>query len=229
MPRSASVTLLSQARVRIQSAACAHRAPVLESSLSEALAPALDQLFHQGRTLHGWTDRPVEQALLVRLYETLRMAPTAFNSQPLRLIFVTSPEAKERLVPALQPSNVEQTRQAPVTAIVAFDTAFHTHLTTLLPQWPVAAAHVGGLPAPAREQIGIVNASLQAGYLMIVARGLGLDVGPMTGLDTTKVDAAFFADGSAKTIMCINLGYGAAETLRPRGPRLDFDMACSIA
>jgi 3-hydroxypropanoate dehydrogenase len=201
----------------------------LEFFLSEALAPALDQLFHQGRTLHGWTDRPVEQALLVRLYETLRMAPTAFNSQPLRLIFVTSPEAKERLFPALQPSNVEQTRQAPVTAVVAFDTAFHTHLTTLLPQWPVAAAHVGGLSAPAREQIGIVNASLQAGYLMIVARGLGLDVGPMTGLDTTKVDAAFFADGSAKTIMCINLGYGAAETLRPRGPRLDFDMACSIA
>jgi hypothetical protein len=91
VPRSASVTLLSQARVRIKSARRAHRAPVLESSLSEALAPALDQLFHQARTLHGWTDRPVEQALLVRLYETLRMAPTAFNSQPLRLICVTSP------------------------------------------------------------------------------------------------------------------------------------------
>lgn len=197
--------------------------------MSDALAPALDQLFLQARTLHGWTDRPVEQALLVRLYETLRMAPTAFNSQPLRLIFVTSPEAKERLFPALQPSNVDQTRQAPVTAIVAFDTAFYTHLTTLLPHWPVAADHIGGLPAPARAQIGIVNASLQAGYLMIVARGLGLDVGPMTGLDTTKVDAAFFADGSAKTIMCINLGYGATETLRPRGPRLDFDTACSFA
>jgi len=197
--------------------------------MSDALAPALDQLFHEARTLHGWTARPVEQALLVRLYDTLRMAPTAFNSQPIRLVFVSSTEGKERLFPALQPGNVEQTRQAPVTAIVAFDTAFHTHLTALLPHWPVAADFIGGLPTPAREHIAIVNASLQAGYLMIAARGLGLDVGPMTGLDTTKVDEAFFADGSAKTIMCINLGYGDASTLRPRGPRLSFDQACSFA
>jgi 3-hydroxypropanoate dehydrogenase len=185
----------------------------------------LDQLFFAARTHNGWLAEPVSDETLERLHGLLKMGPTAANSQPVRLLFVKSAQAKERLRPALDTGNVEKTMAAPVTAVVAFDSAFHEKMPRLFPHVPglgekLAASPDGG------EQMARFNSTLQAGYLILAARSLGLDCGPMAGFDREKVDAEFFADGRWKSTLLINLGFGDATKLRPRLPRVEFAEAC---
>ncbi|MEZ4399204.1 MAG: malonic semialdehyde reductase [Kofleriaceae bacterium] len=189
---------------------------------------ALAQLFLAARTHNAWQARAVDDAVLQRVYELARMAPTAANSQPLRVVFVKSPEAKARLRPALDAGNVDKTMAAPVTAIVAFDTAFHEHMGTLFPHAPAVGAAMAGMPEAARTTFLYRNGSLQGAYLMLAARALGLDCGPMSGFDAAKVDAAFFADGRWRSNFLCNLGYGDDAKLFPRSPRLGFADACRI-
>jgi 3-hydroxypropanoate dehydrogenase len=187
-----------------------------------------DQLFLNARTHNGWVDRSVDDGVLRRLYEVARLAPTALNSQPVRIMFVRSGEAKARLQPALAGGNIDKTMTAPVTAIVAYDSEFHTKLTRLAPQIPDAVNRIAGMEPEAREQMAKMSATLQAGYLILAARGLGLDCGPMNGFDAKKLDAEFFPDGKWRSILLVNLGHGDPARLSPRAPRLDFDEACRI-
>ena len=186
-------------------------------------------LFTQARTFSAWLDQPVEDALLRQLYELVRTGPTSANSQPLRVVFVKSPEAKQQLREALTPMNVEKTMTAPVTAIIAFDAAFHLKLTKLFPARPEMKERLGGLPPAEYERLAAQSSTLQAGYLILAARALGLDCGPMGGFNAAKVNELFFPDGAWKTTLLINLGYGDTTKLHPRLPRLDFGEACRIA
>jgi 3-hydroxypropanoate dehydrogenase len=185
-------------------------------------------LFTAARTHHVWQDQEVDDALLKRLYDLTRMGPTSANTQPLRVVFVKSAAAKEKLLPALAPLNVEKTRTAPVTAIIAFDTQFFEKIPKLFPARPEMRDQQAARPVEAREKMATQSATLQAGYLIMAARALGLDVGPMGGFDAAKVDAAFFADGKWKTTLLINLGHGDTSKLHPRNPRLEFEEACRI-
>lgn len=187
------------------------------------------RLLLDARTHNGWLDHPVDDALLRRLYELVRMGPTAMNCQPVRLLFVKSQEAKERLRPALAAGNVDKTMAAPVTAIVAYDAEFYMKLAKLVPHSPDAAKKIGGMDPEARRRMALLSATLQGGYIILAARGLGLDCGPMGGFDAAKVDAEFFPDGAWKSIYLLNLGHGDPSKLHPRAPRLDFDEACRIA
>ena len=187
------------------------------------------QILLDARTHNGWIDRPVDDAVLRHLYELARMGPTAMNCQPVRLLFVKSREAKERLRPALAAGNVDKTMVAPVTAIVAYDSAFYLKLAKLAPHLPGADTQIGGMAPEARRRMALLSATLQGGYVILAARGLGLDCGPMGGFDAEKVDAEFFPDGAWKSIFLLNLGHGDPAKLYPRAPRLDFDEACRIA
>lgn len=189
-------------------------------------ADAWNLLFNNARTHTWWQDRAVEPALLRRLYELARMAPTSANANPGRFVFLTSPEARERLRPALSEGNVRQTMSAPVTVIVAHDLEFYEKLPVLFPHTD-ARSWFAGKPDAIRTT-AFRNGTLQAAYLMLAARGLGLDCGPMSGFDAQRVDDEFFPDGRWKANFLINLGYGDASHLRPRNPRLDFDEACLI-
>lgn len=188
----------------------------------------LSLLFTEARTHNGWSDAPVDDSLLRRLYELTRWPPTGGNSQPLRVVFVRSAAAKERLRPALAPLNVEKTMTAPVTAILAYDAAWYEKLPQLVPARPEMHARMTALPSDARNRLAQQSATLQAGYLILAARALGLDCGPMGGFETDKVDAEFFPDGAWRTILLVNLGHGDATHLRPRNPRFGFDEACRI-
>jgi 3-hydroxypropanoate dehydrogenase len=188
---------------------------------------ALELLFLNARTHNGWQDRPVEDDLLRQLYTLARMAPTATNTSPMRLVFVKSREAKEQLKPCLAPGNVDKTMNAPVTAIVAYDTEFHEKMPKLFPARDMRTQLLGQ-SAEARQQMAFMNSTLQGAYLILAARGLGLDCGPMAGFDNAKVDAAFFRDGKWKSNFLLNLGYGDPAKLYPRNPRLDFDEACRV-
>ncbi|RKG94412.1 malonic semialdehyde reductase [Corallococcus carmarthensis] len=190
-------------------------------------AGALEQLFTEARTYPGWQDRPVTDETLRRIYELARMAPTAVNSQPVRLVFVKSREAKERLKPALSPGNVDKTMQAPVTVIVAYDTAFHEQMPKLFPARDMKSVFAAMTPE-AREQSAFMNGSLQGAYVILAARALGLDCGPMGGFDKAKVDEAFLLGTGWKSNFLINLGYGDAAKLFPRNPRLSFEDACRL-
>ena len=185
-------------------------------------------LLVDAQTHYHWLDEPVDDAVLRRLYELARMAPTAMNCQPVRLVFVKSREAKERLRPALAPGNVDKTMAAPVTAIVAYDTHFYTHLKKLVPHMPGADQQIAGMKPEAQTHMATLSATLQGGYIILAARGLGLDCGPMAGFDAAKVDAEFFPDGRCRSIFLLNLGHGDHAKLYPRAPRLDFDEACRI-
>lgn len=152
--------------------------------------------------------------------------PTSANSSPARFVFLTTPAAKERLKPALSAGNVDKTMAAPVTVIVAWDTQFYDQLPRLFPQFDMRPIFAG---KPALiEETALRNSSLEGGYLIIAARGLGLDCGPMSGFDQSKVNAEFFPDGKWKTNFLCNLGYGDPSKLFPRNPRLDFDEACVV-
>ncbi len=187
----------------------------------------LDQLFREARTHNGWQDKTVSDELLRELYDLLKMGPTSANCLPARFVFVKSPEAKARLRPCLAPNNVEKTMAAPVTVIVAYDTEFYENLPKLFPHTD-ARSWFAGNPALI-QSTAFRNGSLQGGYLILAARALGLDCGPMSGFDNAKLDAAFFPDGKVKSNFLINLGYGDPAKVRPRGPRLTFGEACRIA
>jgi 3-hydroxypropanoate dehydrogenase len=196
--------------------------------MTQAIDDALALLFTNARTHSAWLDRPVDDAVLHRIYDLLKMGPTGGNSQPMRAVFVKSREAKERLKPALAPLNVDKTMAAPATVIAAFDTLFYEKMPKLFPARPQMRDTLAARPADARDRQAYQSATLQAGYLILAARALGLDCGPMGGFDTEKVDAAFFPDGQWRSTLLINLGYGDASKLNPRLPRLDFDEACRI-
>jgi 3-hydroxypropanoate dehydrogenase len=188
---------------------------------------ALDRLFIQARTHNKWLASPVDDQLLRELYDLAKLPPTSANSQPARVVFVKSREAKERLRPALAPQNVEKTMTAPVTAIVAHDLAFFEQLPKLMPHVD-ARAWFASRPAELIEKTAFQGSSMQGAYLMLAARALGLDVGPMGGFDSKTVDAAFFPDSEWRSNFLVNLGYGDSAGLYPRNPRLDFDEACRI-
>jgi 3-hydroxypropanoate dehydrogenase len=188
---------------------------------------AINRLFLDARTHGHWLDRPVPDDVLRQLYEFARMPPTASNTQPMRLVFVRSAEAKARLKDALAAGNVDKVMQAPVTAIVAYDTAFFEQLPTLLPGTD-ARTRMIARPTEQLERMAMQSGTLQGGYLILAARALGLDCGPIGGFDAAKVDAAFLADTAWKSNFLLNLGYGDHERLHPRRPRLEFDDACRI-
>ncbi|GJG93190.1 malonic semialdehyde reductase [Cupriavidus pauculus] len=184
------------------------------------------QLFTEARTHSVWQDKHVDDAPLTQIYEAMKFGPTAANSSPARIVFVKSAEQKARLVDCVSAGNVDKTRSAPVTAIIAFDNAFHDQLPKLFPHADARAWYAGNDAKIARD--ALMNSSLQGGYFILAARALGLDCGPMGGFDADKVNAAFFPDGKWSVNFLINLGYGVAEKLHPRLPRLSFDEACRI-
>lgn len=188
----------------------------------------LAQLFTEARTFSSWRDRPVDDATLRRLYELCRMGPTAANSQPLRLVFVRTPEGKARLVPHLDAGNVPKVLGAPVTAIVAYDVTFYEHLGRLYPPWKDAAESIARRPSEARERMALLNTSLQAGYLILAARSLGLDCGPMGGFNAGGIDQTFFPDGRWRSMLLVNLGHGDRTALKERNPRFEFEEACTL-
>jgi 3-hydroxypropanoate dehydrogenase len=187
---------------------------------------ALAQLFTEARTRNGWTDRPVGEDLIRKLYDLTRYGPTAVNSTPARFVFVTSPAAKARLDRHMSEGNRAKTMQAPVTVIVGHDLNFHDTLPRLFPHAP--GARDWFLDEAGRRETAFRNSSLQAGYLISAARALGLDVGPMSGFDPDGVKAEFFPDGDIEPNMIINLGYGTDENLFPRSPRLAFEEAVRV-
>lgn len=196
--------------------------------MSNALnAEALDRIFREARTHGAWSDRRIEERTLRDLWDLTKMGPTSANCMPARIVFVVSAEAKEKLKPALAPGNVEKTMRAPATAIVAHDMAFYENLPKLFPHTDAKSWFVGNQALI--ETTAFRNGTLQGAYLILAARSLGLDCGPMSGFDNKKVDAAFFAGTTVKSNFLCNLGYGDPKGLRPRGPRLAFDEACRVA
>jgi 3-hydroxypropanoate dehydrogenase len=186
---------------------------------------ALDILFRNARTHRSWLPEVVPDELLHQMYDLLKLGPTSANSSPARFVFVKSPEAKARLLPALAEGNVEKTRTAPVTAIIAYDLEFYEQ-TQLNPQMDLKAIF-GAKPELIRET-AFRNGTLQGAYLMMAARALGLECGPMSGFDAEKVNAEFFPDGKWKANFICNLGHGDPSKLYPRLPRLAFDEACRV-
>ena len=201
---------------------------------------ALDSLFFNARTYNRWLDKPVTDDAVRKLYDLLRWGPTSANASPARFLFLRSKEAKERLRPALAPGNVDKTMAAPVTAIIAYDLRFYEKLTKLAPAMPQFRDMFANNPewtdATAKR-----NGALQGGYLILAARALGLDCGPMSGFDNAKVDEEFFGakverqsiyeefvPGTVKSNFLCNLGYGDPASLYPRAPRLNFEEACHL-
>ncbi|MDG2526120.1 malonic semialdehyde reductase [Stenotrophomonas sp. HITSZ_GD] len=187
---------------------------------------ALDQLFRTARTQNAFLDKPVEDSQLRALYDLLKWGPTAANATPARIVFVKSKEAKAKLAPALSEGNLAKTLAAPVTAIIGFDQDFHEKLPYLFPHADAKSWFDG--PREGRHESAFRNGSLQGAYLILAARALGLDAGPMSGFDAAKVDEAFFAGTHIKTNFLVNLGYGDPAGLFPRLPRLSFDEAARI-
>ncbi|NTF33641.1 malonic semialdehyde reductase [Rhizobium skierniewicense] len=188
---------------------------------------ALATVFTEARSHNGWSDKPVSDALLRDVYDLTKMAPTSANCCPGRFVFVRSPEAKEKLKPSLSSGNLEKTMTAPVTVIAAIDSEFYEKLPELFPHAD-ARSWFTSSPAVA-EETAFRNATLQAGYLILAARSLGLDTGAMSGFDKAKVDEAFFAGTTWKSNFLINLGYGDPSKLFGRLPRLPFEDACLLA
>ena len=183
-------------------------------------AAALDQLFLQARTHNAWQDRPVSDEILGRIYELARMAPTSANASPMRIVFVKSAAAKERLIPTLHEGNKAKTLAAPATAIIAHDLAFHEHMPKLFPARDFKTIFAG-LPDAVRNQMAFLNGALQGAYFILAARALGLDCGPMGGFDNAQVDAAFLEGTTWKSLFLVNVGYGDPAGVWPRSPRFE--------
>lgn len=194
------------------------------ASLSDS---ALDLLFRDAHTHHKFADRPVDDDTLRQLYALSQWGPTSMNCQPARYVFVRSAEAKQKLRPTLAPGNLEKTMAAPVTVIVAHDTAFYEQLPQQFPANP-AARDMFANNAQLAADTAMRNGSLQGAYLMLAARALGLAVGPMSGFNPQAVNEAFFAGTPWKVNFLVNLGFGDPAGVRPRGPRLAFDQAARI-
>lgn len=188
---------------------------------------ALDLLFREARTHNGWCDKPVSEDTLRAVWDLAKMGPTSANCSPARIVFVMSPEAKAKLRPALQTGNVDKTMAAPATAIIGYDMLFYDKLPELFPHTDARAWFVGNDDLIATTAFR--NGTLQGAYLILAARALGLDCGPMSGFDNAKVDAAFFAGTPIKSNFLCNLGYGDPAKLHPRNKRLTFDDACRLA
>jgi 3-hydroxypropanoate dehydrogenase len=196
---------------------------------------ALDVLFRKARTHNAWLDKPVSDDLLRELYELMKYGPTSANSNPARIVFLRTKEAKERLRPALSPTNVDKTMKAPVTAIIAYDLKFFEQIPNLFPNNPAMRVNFADNQKLA-EITAFRNGTLQGGYFILAARSLGLDCGPMSGFDNAKVDEEFFfasagnpaAFDDVKSNFLCNLGYGDASKLFPRNPRLAFEDACRL-
>ncbi len=186
----------------------------------------MDQIFRRARTFSGWRDAEVSDVLLEAIYDLAKMGPTSANCSPMRVLFLRSKEAKERLRPALDAGNVDKTMAAPATAIVAYDLEFYEKLPSLFPHTDARSWFAGN--AAKIEETAQRNGSLQGAYLIIAARALGIDCGPMSGFDRAKVDAEFFAGTAWRSNFLCNLGHGDPERLHPRSPRLDFDAACRL-
>jgi len=188
---------------------------------------SLDLIIRNARSHNGWQDRPVSDEQLHELYELACFAPTANNSQPSRILFVRSDEAKARLAPALAPGNVVKLEAAPVTAIIAFDTAFYEHFDRTFPHKPEFKAKFAADPDKAAET-AFRNSSMQGAFFINAARALGLDTGPMSGFNNAKLDAEFFAGTTLRSNFLCSIGYGDETALFQRLPRLDFDEVCQI-
>lgn len=188
---------------------------------------ALMQIFTEARTHNVFADEPVPDELLRQAVDIAKMGPTSANQSPLRVVFVKSKTAKERLRPFLSPGNVDKTMSAPVTAITAYDLQFYEHLPFLLPHADFKA-YFSALPAETIREAAHKNGTLQVAYLIIALRAVGLDTGPMTGFDNAKLDAEFFPDGRFKSNVLINIGYGDHDKLFPRSPRFAFDEIAQI-
>lgn len=186
---------------------------------------ALDLLFRDARSYNRWLPEPLPHEMLHALYDLLKLGPTSVNCSPARFVFVSSPAAKGRLTACVSAGNTVKTEQAPVTVIIGMDEKFYEKIPFLFPQKPEAGDFFKG-PAGATHLLR--NATLQGAYLMLAARSLGLDCGPMSGFDHAKVDAAFFEGTSIKSNFLCALGVGSTELLFPRNPRLPFDEACKI-
>ena len=189
---------------------------------------ALDTIFRQARTQNAFSGT-VSDAQLRALYDLMKWGPTTMNTQPARIVFLRSKEAKEKLRPALTPGNLDKTMAAPATAIIAYDLMFYENLPRMFPHRPEAIKGFQGEEKKAgTEKVAFRNGSLQGAYFIIAARALGLDTGPMSGFDNAKVDAAFFPDGRWKSNFLCNLGKGDPSKIFGRSPRLTFEEACRI-
>jgi 3-hydroxypropanoate dehydrogenase len=196
--------------------------------MTAPLTVSTAQLFTEARSAIGYRPDPVPDTLLHELYELMKWAPTSANSSPARIAFVRTPEGKARLEACMNPgSNRQKVHEAPVTAVVGMDMVFYERLPQLFPHADARAWFVG---KPAHiEATAFRNSSLQGGYLMMAARALGLDCGPMSGFDAAAMDAAFWAGTTVRTNFVCALGYGDASRLFARGPRMSFDEACTLA
>jgi len=211
--------------------------PTLRHRLND---DALDVIFRTARTYNGWLDKPVSNETLQEIYDLMKWGPTSANASPARFLLLRTKVAKERLRPALAPGNVQKTMAAPVTVIVAYDLRFYEKLPKLAPQNPAFRDLFANNPELA-EATARRNSTLQGAYLIIAARALGLDCGPMSGFDNAKVDEEFFGAGVEREGMCeeyvpgtiksnflCNIGYGDSSSVRPRAPRLDFAEVCHL-
>jgi 3-hydroxypropanoate dehydrogenase len=182
---------------------------------------AQDLLFRSARTANTFTDEPVSEEQIAAIYDLIKFAPTSMNIQPLRVVLVRTPEARERLVGHLSEGNKAKTASAPLTAILAYDPEFHEHLPTVFPHFPGAQDLFKGKPH--RYDTAKLNALLQVGYFILGVRAAGLAAGPMTGLDAEGIDREFFADSGYKTLVVVNIGKPGENAWFPRHPRLDFE------
>ena len=199
----------------------------LKEEVSRADPATLRLILTEARTQNFWQERDVSNDTLEEIYQIMKMGPTSANCCPARIVFLKSQPGKERLRAALKPNNIDKTMSAPVTAIIAYDTAFWKHAETMFPQNPGAQLTFKDNPTGS----GIAafrNGSLQGAYFLIAARAVGLDCGPMSGFDNALVDDEFFPDTTLKSNFLCNLGYGDASKTFKRLPRFDFDEVCEI-
>jgi 3-hydroxypropanoate dehydrogenase len=188
---------------------------------------ALASLLTEARTHYSFASTPVGDDAIRRLYDLVKFGPTSANSSPARFVFIRTPEGKERLKPALSPGNVEKTIDAPVTVIVAYDPRFYDLLPKLFPHADARSWFASNVELA--EETAFRNSSLQGAYLILAARGMGLDAGPMSGFDREQTDRIFFAEQGWKSNFLVNLGHGTGAGIFPRAPRLTFDEACHFA
>lgn len=186
----------------------------------------LEQLFLSARTQNGWQDRPVTKEQIEQIYNLVKMAPTSANCSPGRFVFLTTTEAKEKLKPALSSGNVEKTMTASVTVLIATDEKFYDKLPVLFPHGD-ARSWFTSSPMFAAET-GLRNSSMQAAYLIMACRSMGLDTGPISGFDQQQVNQLFFKDTTHKINLIVNIGYGDTDKIYARLPRLEFNEACHI-
>lgn len=187
----------------------------------------LDLLFREARSYNSWSDKPISDITLQAVYDLFRWAPTSANCSPARLVFLTTDKAREKLRPHLLQGNLDKVATAPVTVIIGYDIEFYRRMDTLFPHNPDAKNWFTTREGLA-EETAFRNGTLQGAYLMMAARSLGLDCGPMSGFDNQAVDAAFFPDSTIKSNFLCALGYGTRDKLFPRLPRLAFEEACRV-